>query len=204
MTSLVFKRMASIAILSFSLVGCGNILGLPGGGNAPQIFDLTSHFWGETDNADKKVILLDTISMSDTLKSNLIVVKPSDQEYSFIKDALWADQLPNLIEKYLVRQYSGPHYLVAPSDFDLKADYRLRLDVEEFAGIISGGQVNAVEVTITATLLQNTPLEILGRKVFSQRLEAKDIASDIVSTMNKAMATITDDISGWVTGYRIN
>ncbi len=142
-------------------------------------------------------MLLDTIAMSDTLKSNLIVVKPSAQEYSFIKDVLWSDNLPNLVEKYLVRQYSGPHLVVSGADFDLKSDYRLRLDVEEFSAIITAGAVDHVEVIITATLFQNTPLKVLKRKKFSQNVRANDNASDIVSAMTEAMAGLTKELSEW-------
>ena len=197
MTSLVFKRMITTAFLLVSLSACGNILGLPGGGDAPQIFDLKSSYSGSQDITNKKVMLLDTIAVSDTLKSNFIVVKPSPQEYSFIKDVLWSEDLPSLIEKYLVRQYSGPHLVVSSSNFDLKTDYRIRLDVEEFSAIMTGGKVDHVEVSITATLFQNTPLKVLKRKNFSQTVNTNDNASDIVSAMNGAMAALTKDLSDW-------
>ncbi|MCK5041208.1 MAG: membrane integrity-associated transporter subunit PqiC [Sphingomonadales bacterium] len=199
------KKIVAVLLLPM-LVACGPLIEFPGSGDAPRHFQLTpsgvSLANSATANVSSATIYMESVSSSGVLKTTNILVQAGSNELQYYKDALWVDRTPILVERFLIEALAsnGSLTVVGPESIEIPADYRLRIDLKGFS--FKTGQIGSsdkVYISLTAMLVKNGPIEIMGLKEFNiERNVSSGEIDEVIEGFNIAMNGLSQDLSGWI------
>lgn len=193
----------SALIATLLVAACGPILELPGGGEAPRLFRLnpSSDLASFAATVDA-TILVEQPTVPGGLSSDYIAVRSGEHEIEYLAGARWSDRAGELIARYFVEslQGSGAIRAIGVESLDLPNDFRLKINVQEFAAIAGeGAPISSVEFRFSATIVNSMPVSIVATKTFSSLVNIRrQDPADIVAALNEAADSVMGEMFGWL------
>ena len=189
-------------VLLFLTAGCGALKSLEGKSIPDSIFDLTPKASVLSQRADPATILFfENITTAPFLDTEKIIVKPNPQEIQYLAGARWADQAPNLLNRYFVLALENLDdiLVIGSQDTTRLYSYRLSVDVRDFSANLTGGDAPVVRVEIMANLMKASPLQGIARKGFARQVPAaSNTKAEIIAAYNSAVQDVAGDLRTWL------
>lgn len=189
-------------LLSATLVACGPIVELPGGGPPPSVYELEPVALPGEDLAVADVtVLIEEPGISGSLRVDRIAIKPSANRVAYFAASKWADRTPLLIHNHILQslETAGAFRVIGFAAIELPSDYRLKLDVRNFQAEETGAGVYDVKVRILARLITQGPVRIIAEKSFSSDLRAPGAGTEsVVATFNEGLDEVVRDMARWL------
>lgn len=182
------------------LAACGSLVDLPGSGPAPQIYTLSVPAPARIYAARDWRLLVDEPDASRTLDTARIAVWTSPVEVSYLKNALWSDRVPSLLQGLFVQTIDAANtlQLVARGTVGMKAHYLLKSNLQAFQVENFTGKRN-VRVRIKFLLVEQSSADILASKVMESTVRTKSSgAKAIALAFDEAMGVIAPEMMDWV------
>jgi phospholipid/cholesterol/gamma-HCH transport system substrate-binding protein len=176
----------------------GGLEGMLGGGKkeAPPVYDLTAptDFPGLERTVPAQIVIGDVnaVLVFDTQK---ILSRSATGTYAPIADALWADNLPKLVQAKLIQSFENAHQLQSVSRplEQLTPEYRLEVSIRAFQ-LAADGKAN---VELAARLVSDKGM-VKGARIFSAVINAKnDLAAEAAAALNRAFAEVATELVRW-------
>lgn len=200
-TKKLFRPWISALLPALLLAGCSSLIGLPGGGEPPALYELRAYEGPGGLGNRNWVLFVEEPSVQGALRTDQIVVRLSQRRLEFLAGARWSDRTPHLVGRYLEEsiQNSGLATVVGAGTLEIAGDYRLKIDIRDFSADVSGGGPAEVNVRFGALILRSAPAEIVGRKQFGARAEARGRQAEaIIEAFNDALDQVTADLLAWL------
>lgn len=133
--------------------------------------------------------------------SGRIAVRPVPGELQVYKGARWAQPVPELVHRSLVRAFedSGRLRGVSARNGDgIAGAYQLVLDIRRFEADYAGAATPSVEVAIMAKLVPTTDNQVVASQLFAAQVPvgATDVAS-VAMGFERALGQVNGQIVGW-------
>ena len=189
---------ASACLLAFALAGCST-LGLAPSPKPDAIYDLTAptSFDGGARRSSAQ-ILVPLPSASDALGTERIAVRSKGGSISYLPGVTWSDQLPPLMQTYVVRAFenSGRVKAVGKPGQSLAIDDEVIVDIRAFELDVTGSPT--AHVTLGVKLLDERTGKVRSTRVFEvARPSASDRPKDAIAAIDQAAAAAVADIVIW-------
>lgn len=182
------------------LAGCSSIIDLPGGGEAPAIYELRAYD-GPGQQYRNWVLFVEEPSVPGALRTDQIIVRVGQRRLEYLAGARWSDRTAHLVGRYLEEsiENSGLATVVGAGTVEITGDYRLKIDIRDFSADVSGRGPARVNVRFGALVLRVAPAGIVGRKQFEASAEARGRQGDaIIEAFNEALDQATADLLAWL------
>jgi cholesterol transport system auxiliary component len=178
-----------------ALPGCAALL--PQTPNA--IYDLSAPGDVAATGGGSLQLLVPEPSAIAALNTNRIAARPAPDQYAYLPEAQWSDQLPKLLQARLMAtlQNTGRIRAAALPGQGLLIDYQLVIDIRAFE-LREEGAVAEFAVK----LMDDTNGRVVRSRIFRHAVPvaaATDNAS-IVAGLDAAMDAAFTDIAGWALG----
>jgi len=192
-------RLATCALLVL-LSGCALLGGTPK--EAVTIFALNPRVQVDpTWPAVPWQLSMTTPSAARMEDSARMTVRPTPNEVQVYKGASWAKRPSEMLEDAVLRalEDSGKIPAVARQGSGITGDYKLVLDIRRFESDYAGQPAPAATIEVNAKLLHGQDPQVVLSQTFLQVQPATGTAvADVVIAFERALTTLTRDISGWV------
>lgn len=186
----------------FLLAGCSSIIDLPGGGEAPALYELRAYEGTKGSQPSRNWILfVEEPSVPGALRTDQIVVRLGPRRLEYLAGARWTDRTPHLVGRYLEEsiENSGMATVVGAGTVEIAGDYRLKIDIRDFSADVGSGRRASANVRFGAIVVRSAPAEIIGKKQFAASSEARGgQAGDIIEAFNDALDQATADLLTWL------
>lgn len=194
----------SACCLVASLVSaCGSLLGLPGQGPAPQLYNLSAL---ESVAADQQMgtlrLVVEEPDAPRAIDSDRIALHPSQVEIKYYKNAKWSDRAPRLVQTLLVESFdnTGSFEFVGRDAAGLTTPYLLKSSLSDFHTIYDGRRPTAV-VKLKLSIIDRGKGRILAARIFESRSNAQaDSIRPVVLAFDAAVNQILKDAVPWTLG----
>ncbi|MFC0478471.1 ABC-type transport auxiliary lipoprotein family protein [Gellertiella hungarica] len=188
---LAARRGMVLALAAVLLASCGT-------GPAPDTYDLSALTPQVTAPARKRQVLVTEPTAVKALDSDQIVVRLGGSEIQYLSKAQWADRLPRLVQARLVQALENTGKLagVGKPGQGLAIDDQIVSDIRAFEIVTGGSSVARVEISVK--LLNDRNGTIRAQKSFSAEAPAGSGNPSFVKALDRAFASVTDDIVAWV------
>lgn len=198
-------RLPIIVWISLMLVACGPLVEIGGGGDAPRLFRMNSNkqLVGSGGRRDVTVFV-EQPTVPGSLRSDHIAVRSGDHEIKYLPGVRWSDRTSKLVARYVVESLEdlGLVGVIGIESLDLPSDFRLKLDIREFAAIAEdgdGASIAEVEVRLAATIIHSTPLSIVATRTFSGTVRPlTDDPAEVVKAFNEALDQTMLEMTAWL------
>jgi len=178
--------------------GLENLTGTGAPKKGPATYDLAAatNFPGAAKPGKSQLVVSDpsAIILFDSQK---ILIRSGDSTYTSVGNALWADNLPKLIQARIVQSFENAHQVGSVSRplERLTAQYRLELVIRSFQIALEPSPHAVVDLTAR---IVNDKGEVAGARIFAASVPAKSTeAPDAVAALNEAFAQIAGEIVAW-------
>lgn len=175
---------------SLALTAC---IELPGTGPAPDHYTL-SPLTAVSEEKSDLVLVLDEPSMpGELLDSDIAVSVPESQRVLYVSGSRWTQRTPNLLHRYFVASFDNSARWLSvggPSALEIRADFRLKLDVHRFHAVLDPAP--KAEVAVSAKLVRNGPAELIAARQFQAEAPA---SSQDAAALTRALDTALDDLT---------
>ena len=191
-----------IGILCVSaLTGCSGLLGLPGSGDAPQIYRLTpaAEFEAVQAGSQSLRVLVDEPDASRAIDTDRIAIRPSEVEINYYSGAKWSDRAPRLIQSLLIQslENTGAVQLAGRGSSGMNAQYLINSQLMDFQ-VEQNGDGAVAHIRIKLNLIEQRRSRILASEIFEAEVDAVDTKSKtVVLAFNEAMNTVLSGASTW-------
>lgn len=196
----LFRPWLPIVFPALLLAGCSSIIDLPGGGEAPALYELRAFEGTPASESRNWVLIVETPSVPGAMRTDQIIVRLSERRLEYLAAARWSDRTPHLVGRYLEESIdnSGLVTVVGAGAVEIAGDYRLKVDIRDFSADVSGGATE-VNVRFDALIVRSAPVAIIDRKQFStSALAPGRKAGDIVGAFNRALDKSIEDLLVWL------
>jgi cholesterol transport system auxiliary component len=196
----LFSRLAVLAALTAALVGCGGIFG--GGGPPPTLYTLTSvrDFPPDLPRPDKQ-LLVEMPEASASIDTRKIALRRNTFNIDYFADALWTDNIPPLVQTFVVESFERSRTLkaVARETLSLHGDFVLRLELRHFEADYGNNQpLPTVRVEMALTLVRMSDRAIVGtRDVVTTANPAANDVPVIVAAFDQAFHAAVVEAVAW-------
>ncbi|MCH8860947.1 MAG: membrane integrity-associated transporter subunit PqiC [Proteobacteria bacterium] len=182
------------------LAGCSSIIDLPGGGEAPALYELRAYD-GPGLTRRNWILFIEEPSVSGALSSDQVAVRLGQRRLEYLAGARWSDRTAQLLGRYFEEsiENSGLATVVGAGTVEIAGDYRLKIDIRDFSADVSGGGRAVVNVRFGSLVLRSAPAEIVGRKQFEASAEARGRGAEaIIEAFNNALDQATAGLLAWL------
>ena len=190
-------RSATIAVvLTLVLTGCS---GLTGGGGVPSTFDLTApDQFPNPVRAPRALLVVQDATAVGVLDSDRVVVRPTEAQIATLSGAQWSERLTRLVQVRMIEAFENAKRMRGvgrPGD-RIAPDYQLLLDIRSFEIDAANNQA---EVTIAAKIAGDRSGKIVGGRVFTARVPARETQGPgAVAALDSAFHQVATEIVLWV------
>jgi cholesterol transport system auxiliary component len=192
------RRVAYVVAVTFSLAGCGSILGPS---NAPlQIYrlspDLPAHAGGSSVSSQLVVARPETTQTLDT--DRIVLLRGAVMD--FYADAQWNDSAPRLVQALLVQAFdrSGRIQAAARDAANMRADLTLTTEIHNFEAQYDGpNSAPLVVIDIQAKLVDPRGQVIASLDSRQTARASQNSVASVVTAFNQAMSAALSQIVGW-------
>jgi len=193
-------RRAAVLFAICSLGGCSTISSLNAASEPVDTYDLRALTGPKSGGRTTRTLLVVKPQASAPLTSDRILVKPDAVSITYLPDARWSDELPDLVQSVLVQSMSGTGRLgyVGRSDAGPIPDKAMlvRIDAFEVAALQDG--TFEARVDIDLTIINDNDQRVVGSRQFAQtRAVASDTPQQIVIVFQEILNDLLPDISDW-------
>ena len=197
------KYMFGVLCLS-ALTGCSGLLGLPGSGDAPQIYRLTPavDFDEALVKSQSLRVLVDEPDASRAIDTDRIAIRPSEVEINYYSGAKWSDRAPRLIQSLLIQtlENTGAVQLAGRGSSGMNAQYLINSQLMDFQ-VEQDGDGASAHIRLKLNLIEQRRSRILASETFEAQVEAADTKSKtVVLAFNEAMNSVLSEASTWALG----
>ncbi len=197
----LFRPWFSVLFPALLLAGCSSIIDLPGGGEAPALYELRA-LAGPGGQPDRAWILfVEEPTVPGALSSDQIAVRLGQRRLEYLAGARWSDRTSHLLGRYLEEsiENSGLSTVVGAGTVEITGDYRLKIDIRDFSADVGSKGPTRVNVRFGALVLRSAPAEIVGRNQFEASAEARGRQADaLIEAFNDALDQATADLLVWL------
>lgn len=193
-------RRAAVLSAICSLGGCSAISSLNAASEPLDTYDLRPVAGPKSGRRTTRTLLVAKPQASAPLTSDRILVKPDAVSITYLPDARWSDELPDLVQSVLVQSISGTGRLgyVGRSDAGPIPDKAMlvRIDAFEVAALQDG--TFEARVVMDLTIINDSDQRVVGSRQFSQtRAVSSDTPQQIVIVFQEILNDLLPDISDW-------
>lgn len=200
MTVTTLTRRSLILGTMASLGGCTALSSLNDAATPLDSFAL-SHAGGSTQGRrSAATVLVARPSASAALASDRILVRTGPAAISYLPDARWSDEAPEMIQSLLIRSISetGRIGYVGPSEGGPVPDYALLGRLDAFELLAGEGVAPGVRVTLALSLLNDRNQRVLRSRTFDQAApSADDSAPAVVAAFQAALNVMLPQMADW-------
>jgi cholesterol transport system auxiliary component len=194
-----FIRAALVGLSALSVSACVSLLPesepvLVYRLSAPQPAELTGDHW--------TVVEIDVPNAPRGLSGDQIAIMRNGSSLAYIAGARWISPAPRLLQSLVIDTFNANNAQLAPTRADdgVRADYELRLDMQEFEAIYDRGEGVAplIRVRISARLVAEQGRQFAGARVVTAEARAtNNRTSDIVAAFDDAAQAASREIADW-------
>ncbi|WP_323762728.1 ABC-type transport auxiliary lipoprotein family protein [Maricaulis sp.] len=151
------------------------------------------------------VIEIDVPNAPRGLSGDQIAIMQDGSSLAYIHGARWISPTPRLLQSLLIDSFNAHDGRLAPtrSDDGIRADYELRLDMQEFEAVYDRGADAAplIRVRISARLVAEQGRRFAGARVVTAEVRAAaNRTSSIVLAFDEAAHSASREIADWTAG----
>jgi cholesterol transport system auxiliary component len=140
----------------------------------------------------------------DSLDSNRIALERGRLELDYYANAIWADDLPDLVQTQLLEGFeaTGRIEKVGREESGLHADYKLLADIRDFeARYAAPDTAPTVTITIVSYMMQARTHEMVSTvNATASRPCAANSVNAVVAAFDQTIAEAVDQVTGWALG----
>jgi len=202
-----FRALSVLGIMGAVLVlgGCGSLIDLPGSGKAPAHFQLSPAQVRITGAAAQKdwdqiTLYLEEVTAPGALRATNIQVRRGENELQYLGGATWSDRTPRLLGRFMTEalESAGAFQVVGQESIEIRAGYRLKMDLREFAVYVDGARP-VVHVRIQFMLVRGGPVEIIATRSFDAAIAvADDSPATIVAGFEDGLNDVAAAAINWL------
>ncbi|PVA09238.1 hypothetical protein DC366_15175 [Pelagivirga sediminicola] len=182
-----------------ALGGCSALSSLNEAATPIDTYDLTpAPGTGGTGGAGRTLLVARPTAPAG-IASDRIMVKQGAAAISYLPDARWADELPEVVRSLLVRSIAGTGRMgyVGPSEGGPVPDLALLTRIDRFELQVAAGTVTA-RVDISLSLLRDADQRVLKTRAFgSSAIAASDLPVDVVAAFQAILDTLLPEMASW-------
>ncbi|MFZ5914196.1 MAG: ABC-type transport auxiliary lipoprotein family protein [Pseudomonadota bacterium] len=193
-------RILFTCVTLIGLSACG-LINLPGGGPAPNLYDLSpkSTFDEDLPSIDKQ-LLVEEPSAARGLNSDRIALRPSPIEIKYFAGVRWADRAPHMVQVLLVESFenTGRIIPVGRQSIGLRPDYSLKSDLREFQAEYFQDGSPKIHVRLNTKLVKMPEARIVASRTFDQIEPASGTdTTAIVQSFDETLGKVMRQAAQW-------
>ncbi|MAC87700.1 MULTISPECIES: ABC-type transport auxiliary lipoprotein family protein [Maricaulis] len=197
-----YLRAALVGLSALSVSACVSLLPES---EPVSVYRLSSPEPVELQGESWTVIEIDVPNAPRGLSGDQIAIMQDGSSLAYIQGARWISPTPRLLQSLLVESFNAHGGRLAPirSDDGIRADYELRLDMQEFEAVYDRGADIAplVRVRISVRLVAEHGRRFAGARVVTAEVRASaNRTSAIVAAFDQASQTASREIADWTAG----
>lgn len=196
-------RRALLLGLAASISGCATIGALEDASRALPTFELAPLAGGP---GTRRAITLAVASPQApaAITTDRILVKPDPLMVTYLPDARWSEEVPQMLQSLVVRSIAGTGRLghVGTADGGPVPDVALLLRIDAFqVEPIAEQQTLPVRIALSVSLIRDRDQRLLASRDFEgTAIAASDDASAIVAAFQDAIDGPLGDMADWAAG----
>lgn len=191
---LIFPARLALAILGPAMLGaCSGALS-----SAPTTFDLTAPSEVKPVGGGRGQLVVAEPSAVQLLDSERIVVRPGDNQVTYLSGAQWADRLPKLVQARLIQTFENAKRIgsVGSPDDKMSPDATLVTEIRTFELGVAKGSMATVE--ISAKIVSESTGRIIAANLFRSTVPAAGTTGPQASAaLDEALQSVLRGIVGW-------
>jgi cholesterol transport system auxiliary component len=191
--------LSALLLSGLGLAGCGSLL--PDTGPAPNIYTLRAATPAPDAPAVAWHLVVEEPLTSGHLNTDRIAVQPTPYELKYYPDARWSERAPAMVQRRMIEAFanSGKIGAVGSELLGLRADFRLKAELKEFAArFTDGASLPSAHVRMRLTLLGKSRDEVIGVYEIDQRAAAQSgKILDVVAAFDQALAGALAQAVDW-------
>ncbi|RKR00210.1 ABC-type transport auxiliary lipoprotein family protein [Maricaulis maris] len=194
-----FIRAALAGLTALSVSACVSLLPES---EPVNVYRLSSPEPAELAGENWVIIEIDTPNAPRGLSGDQIAIMQDGVSLAYISGARWISPAPRLLQTLVIDTFNANNNQLAPTRADdgVRADYELRLDMQEFEAVYDHG-VDApplVRVRIAARLVAEHGRRFAGARVVTADVRASaNRTSSIVAAFDQATRQTGQEIADW-------
>lgn len=144
-------------------------------------------------------ILVPTPTALKSLDSEMIVVRPSASEITYLGDAQWSDRLPKVVQDKLIQTFenSGRIRSVTKPGDGVVVDYKIVAQIRHFELVTAKGNHAIVELSVK--IINDRTGRVRASRIFEATAPASTFSpSDGVKALDQASDQALREILAWV------
>jgi len=198
----VTRIMSNISLLAgfVSLSACVSLLPDPEPADLVYRIDNNVNFVEAGANAPS--LRIDRPTVAIALRGRDIIISQADRSLSVASGAMWADDIPTLVQRSLFDTLSGASDVIGVlPNSGARPQYRMSVNVLNFEALFDQGEGNApLAVVAYSTVLSDaSSRKLLGTFSTKKTVRATEgRVSSIVRAKSQANAQAMDEIKNWV------
>lgn len=193
-------RRAVLAGAASALGGCNAISALNAASTPLDTYDLSPAAGASGGRRSSRTLLVARPEASAAIATDRIMVKPDAASITYLPDARWSDELPDVFQSLLVRSISGTGRLgyVGKSEGGPIPDTALLVRMDAFEVRVLGEGTFEVVVDVTLTLLNDKSQRVIGTRSFAQNaLAADDSPKAVVAGFQSVLDQLLPAMADW-------
>lgn len=182
-----------------SLGGCTALTSLNTAATPLNTYDLIPASGSAGGRRSGRTLLVARPDAAAAIATDRIMIKPSPLAITYLPDARWADDLPEVMQSLLIRSIAGTGRLgyVGPGEGGPVPDVALLTRLDAFQAEVTGDVLN-VTVDMTLTLLRDRDQRVIASRVWRQTAPAADDSpAAVVAAFQAALNTLLPEMANW-------
>ncbi len=182
-----------------SLGGCTALTSLNTAATPLNTYDLIPASGPAGGRRSGRTLLVARPDAAAAIATDRIMIKPSPLAITYLPDARWADDLPEVMQSLLIRSIAGTGRLgyVGPGEGGPVPDVALLTRLDAFQAEVTGDVLN-VTVDMTLTLLRDRDQRVIASRVWRQTAPAADDSpAAVVAAFQAALNTLLPEMANW-------
>ncbi|WP_297732262.1 ABC-type transport auxiliary lipoprotein family protein [uncultured Maricaulis sp.] len=197
-----YIRAALIGLSALSVSACVSLLPEA---EPVSVYRLSSPEPAELAGENWTIIEIDTPNAPRGLSGDQIAIMRDGSSLAYIHGARWISPAPRLLQSLVVDTFNARQSGLAPTRADdgVRADYELRLDMQEFEAVYDRGEDAApiIRVRLAARLVAENGRRFAGARVVTSEVRASaNRTTAIVAAFDQAAREASREIADWTAG----
>ncbi|WP_232897415.1 ABC-type transport auxiliary lipoprotein family protein [Pontibaca salina] len=183
-----------------SLSGCSALSTLNTAATPLNTYDLLPVTGTTPGRRSGRTLLVARPDAAAAIATDRVMIKPAPLSITYLPDARWPDELPDLMQSLLIRSIAGTGRLgyVGPGEGGPVPDLALLTRLDAFQAEVTGDALS-VTIDVTLTVLRDRDQRVIASRVWRQSAPAADdSAAAIVAAFQTVLNGLLPDMADWV------
>ncbi|MDO5756810.1 MAG: ABC-type transport auxiliary lipoprotein family protein [Rhodobacterales bacterium] len=193
------RRFAMLGAMA-SLGGCSALSSLNAAATPLNTYDLAPAPGSTAGRRSGRTVLVAQPDAPAGINTDRIMIRQGASFISYLPNARWADDLPNVMQSLLIRSIAGTGRMgyVGVSEGGPVPDYALLTRIDSFEVTVAGAAVIA-QVDISLTMLRDSDQTALKTRNFRNQVGAgSDQPQVIVAAFQAILNALLPEMADWV------